>query len=464
MMKFELDELLSATGGEPVGGPAKGYPGVTIDTRRVRPGELFVAIRGERFDGHHFVDDAVAAGAGAVVVSDRRFLPRKGGAVVVADTRRALGDLAATLRARLSCRVVAVTGSNGKTTVRSMLASLAAGRWRTVEAEANYNNDIGVPLTVFRLDESSEVGVFEVEMNENGGTRRLAQVCRPSVGVVTNVGDSHLEMMGDRDGVAREKAELLEELPADGVAVLNADDPLVVAIGRKYARCRQVTFGLERPADVTATDIVAHGLAGTSFRLNDRLAVRLAVPGRHNVANALAACAAAAELGLPFAAMPAVLGLFETAPGRLRVRRLGNNVTLIDDSYNANPQSMTAAIDLLCRNAPEGKRVAFLGDMLELGSIAMEAHTRLGVRAVNCLDRVSFVGRLSQHALAVAIRQGLAAGRVRLYPDSVSAAAGAVDMVRPGDTILVKGSHSVGMELIVKTLLEHHGEEPNQVH
>jgi UDP-N-acetylmuramoyl-tripeptide--D-alanyl-D-alanine ligase len=162
--------------------------------------------------------------------------------------------------------------------------------------------------------------------------------------------------------------------------------------------------------------------------------------------------------------MPAALTGFRSSPGRLRVRRLGNDITLIDDSYNANPQSMAVAIDLLCRSAAGGRRVAFLGDMLELGSIAMEAHTRLGTLAVECLDRVSFVGRFGQHALAVAVRQGLAAGRIRLYADSVSAAAEAFDMVRPGDTILVKGSRAIGMELVVQTLVERYGEEPDKDH
>ncbi|MFO7638505.1 MAG: UDP-N-acetylmuramoyl-tripeptide--D-alanyl-D-alanine ligase [bacterium] len=461
MRPFEFDDLLMATRGRATGRPAGPLTGVTVDSRRVRSGELFFAITGDRFNGHHHVDDAVRAGARAAVISDERFVPREAPAVVVADTRQALLDLAAHYRAQLPVRVAAVTGSNGKTTARAMLAALLRPSCRVVEAEANYNNDIGVPLTVFRMEPDTEVGVFELEMNEIGGTRRLAEACRPQVGVVTNVGDSHLEIMRDRDGVAREKAELVEALPADGVAVLNADDPLVAEMGRRHSHCRRVSFGLEPGAEVRATAVEDLGLDGVSFRLQDEYPVRLSAPGRHNVSNSLAACAAAHALGLPFAVMPDALERFELPAGRLRVHRLAEGITLIDDSYNANPQSMTAAINLLCHSAPEGKRVAFLGDMLELGSIAMEAHTALGVRSVGCLDRVVFVGRLCQHALAVAVRQGLSAGRIRLYPDNKAAAGEAFDMVRPGDTILVKGSRAIGMDLIVKVLLERYGKQPD---
>ncbi|HDQ98772.1 MAG TPA: UDP-N-acetylmuramoyl-tripeptide--D-alanyl-D-alanine ligase [candidate division WOR-3 bacterium] len=459
MKGFDAAEALAATDGRAVGTVAGPLSGVSIDSRRTRRGELFVAIAGERFNGHHYVDDAIAAGARAAVISDERFVPRAGPAILVPDTRRALLAIAAAWRAKLKARVVAVTGSNGKTTVRSMLACILRDRRRVVEAEANFNNDIGIPLTLFRLDRKTEVGVLEIEMNEIGGTRRLADACRPIVGVVTNIGDSHLEMMGDRTNVAREKAELVEALPEDGVAVLNADDALVRETVRPRARCRRLEYGFGPDAEVRADEIRNEGLEGLRFRLQGRYEVRLRLPGMHNVSNCLAACAAAHALGVDYAAMPAALERFEAPAGRLRVFRLAEGITLIDDSYNANPQSMTAAIDLLCHSVPEGRRVAFLGDMLELGSIAMEAHTRLGVRAVGCLDRVAFVGRLGQHALAVAIRRGLKPGRIRLYPDSAAARGEAFDMVRPGDTILVKGSRSTAMDLIAKALLERYGKE-----
>lgn len=457
MKPFGFEELLAAVGGRPSGTLSGELTGITIDSRRVRPGELFFAITGERFNGHHYVDDAVRLGARAAVISDERFVPKQAPAVIVPDTRQALLDLAGHYRAQLPARVAAVTGSNGKTTVRAMLAALLRPSLRVVEAEANFNNDIGVPLTVFRMEPDTEVGLFELEMNEIGGTRRLAEACQPLVGVVTNVGDSHLELMRDRAGVAREKAELIEALPAGGTAVLNADDPLVAEMGSGNARCRRVSFGLNPGADVFAAGLEDRGIDGFDFLLQGELPVRLSVPGRHNVGNCLAACAAAHALGLPFAAMPAALERFELPPGRLRVHRLNEGITLIDDSYNANPQSMAAAIELLCHCAPEGQRVAFLGDMLELGGISMEAHTEVGTCAVGCLDRVAFVGRLSQHTLAVAVRQGLAARRVRLYPDNNSAAEAVFDIVKPGDTILVKGSRAIGMELIVKVLLEHYG-------
>lgn len=432
--------------------------GVSIDSRTVAPGDLFFAVRGERFDGHRFAAAAVARGAAGVVVADTSILPAEGLVIVVGDTRRSLGDLARYYRGRFKTRVAAVTGSNGKTTTRDMIAAVLSREHRVVCAQGSYNNDIGVPLTVFRLDSATEFGVFEIEMNQFGGTKMLARVCRPEVGIVTNIGDTHLEFMKDRRGVALEKQELLRELPKAGSAVVNADDEMVMAFSRRACRSRCLTFGIENKADVFATDIAERGLEGCEFRLQGEHSVRLGLPGRHNVYNFLAAAGACRALGFEFPTIAGSARRMRPAPMRLAVKRLGP-VVLIDDSYNANPQSMEAALGLLCRNAEPGRRVAILGDMMELGGFAVEAHSRVGQLVAGCVDRVAFVGPLGQHAAAVAVKAGLDPGRVRLYTASGQVLAELFDIVKPKDTILVKGSRPMKMELVTEAITKKYGKE-----
>jgi len=461
MKSLKVADIVKAVGGTLVRAGRKTVTGVSIDSRTCGRGDLFFAIKGERFDGHRFADDALGRGAAGAVVENPAGLKGRGVIVRVADTRRALADVARLHRSRLETRVIAVTGSNGKTTTRDMIAAILGTRYRVVNAPRNFNNDIGVPLTVFRLDTDTEFGVFEIEMNRFGGTKMLAEVCRPEVGVVTNVGDSHLEFMKDRRGVAIEKAELLAELPAHGYAVLNADDPLVMDIAQRAGPAKRLTFGVRRRADVFATDVNDRGFGGSEFRFQGQYRMDLPLPGLHNVANFLAAAAACRAVGMEFAEIPEGLAGFKPPAMRLRVLRFGR-VTLIDDSYNANPQSMETAIDLLYRCAPKGHRVAFLGDMLELGSFTYEAHTRLGQLVGSQLDRVAFVGPMGQHVASVAVKSGMDAGRFRLYPDSDHVLAELFDIIKPGDTILVKGSRAMKMDLVTQAIVENYGKESDQ--
>jgi len=342
-------------------------------------------------------------------------------------------------------RVVAVTGSNGKTTTKEMLAAILALKFKTLKPEGSYNNDIGVPLTVLRMTREVEAAVFEIEMNEPGGTARLARICRPEVGVLTNVGDTHLEFMKDRHGVAQEKAELLQALPEKGAAVLNADDPLVMAIGSSYSPARRVTFGLEQKAEVFATDIEDAGLAGSRFRLMGKYEVMLPVPGRHNVANCLAACAGAYAMGMHPGDMPGAIAGLRPLPMRLRVLRLGET-TLIDDCYNANPQSVRAALEVLRTNAPRERCIAFLGDMLELGGESAGQHERLGRELGAFVSRLVLVGPMGEHTARGASATGLK--QIRRFRTSTEAREALFDITTPGDTILVKGSRAMTMEII----------------
>jgi UDP-N-acetylmuramoyl-tripeptide--D-alanyl-D-alanine ligase len=449
---LRLSEIVAATGGRLVNGRELKIAGVSIDTRTLTPGDLYIAIRGKRLDGHRFCAEAVAHGAVGVVVDDANVVPLGSLGVVVGNTTEALGRIAVRHRARMSARVVAITGSNGKSTTKEILAAILALKFKTLKPEGSFNNDIGVPLTVLRMTRDIEAAVFEIEMNELG-TARLARICRPETGVITNIGDTHLEFMKDRSGVAREKAELLQSLPEDGAAVLNADDPLVMAIGAAYAPARRVTFGDAERADVFATDIRGAGLDGSRFKLLGKHEVVLPIPGRHNVANCLAACAAAYAMGMWPGDMPEAIAGLKPLPMRLRVLRFGET-TLIEDCYNANPQSVRAALDVLHQSAPAERCVAFLGDMLELGESAQAQHESLGRKVGVLVSRLILVGPMGEFTARGATTAGSA--QVRRFETSAEAREALFDIIRTGDTILVKGSRAMAMELLSEEIVRYY--------
>jgi UDP-N-acetylmuramoyl-tripeptide--D-alanyl-D-alanine ligase len=455
MEPIRLNELVTATRGRLVNGREMKVTGVSVDTRTLKPGDLYVAIRGKRLDGHQFCEQAVEKGAVGVVVDSEEAVPAGGVGIVVTNTTDALGRIAFRHRERMSARVVAVTGSNGKTTTKEILAAILALKFNTLKPEGSFNNDIGVPLTVLCMTRDIEAAVFEIEMNELGGTARLARICRPEVGVITNIGDTHLEFMKDRHGVAQEKAELLQALPDKGAAVLNADDPLVMAIGSTYAPPQRVTFGLEQKAEVFATDIEDAGLAGSRFRLMGKHEVTLPIPGRHNVANCLAACAGAYAMGMWPGDMPEAIARLKPLPMRLRVTRLGDT-TLIEDCYNANPQSVGAALDVLQGCSAVERRIAFLGDMLELGESTRDQHEALGRKVGALVNRLVLVGSLGEWTARGASSVGLA--QVRRFDSAAQAQEALFDIIRPGDTILVKGSRAMAMEIISQEIVRLYGE------
>jgi UDP-N-acetylmuramoyl-tripeptide--D-alanyl-D-alanine ligase len=452
---IRLNELVTATRGRLVNGQDLKVTGVSVDTRTLSPGDLYVAIRGKRLDGHRFCEQAIEKGAAGVVVDSEAAVPAGKVGIVVTDTIEALGRIAFRHRERMSARVVAVTGSNGKTTTKEILAAILALKFKTLKPEGSFNNDIGVPLTVLRMTRDIEAAVFEIEMNELGGTARLARICRPEVGVITNIGDTHLEFMKDRHGVAQEKAELLQALPDKGAAVLNADDPLVMAIGSTYSPPRRVTFGLEQEAEVFATDIQDAGLGGSRFRLMGKHDVVLPYPGRHNVANCLAACAGAYAMGMWPGDMPEAIARLEPLPMRLRVVKLGDT-TLIEDCYNANPQSVGAALEVLQHCQGVERRIAFLGDMLELGDSAQAQHEALGRKVGALVSRLVVVGPLGEFTAMGAAAAGLT--NIRRFATSAQAREALFDFIKPGDTIVVKGSRAMAMETICQEIVRRYGE------
>jgi UDP-N-acetylmuramoyl-tripeptide--D-alanyl-D-alanine ligase len=453
---LRLREVAAATGGHFVSGAAEAeLPGVSIDSRTLRAGELFVAIAGPRFDGHAFVKEAAARGAGAALVHhevDGAGLPL----VRVADTTRALADLARHARLAAPVRVVAITGSTGKTTTKEMAAALLATRGPVLRTEGNLNNRYGLPLSLLRLRPEHQAAVLELGMSAAGELRELAGVALPDIAVITNVAPVHLEFFDSLDAIARAKAEILEGLRPGGVAVLNHDDPRVRRIG-EACRGEVAWFGRDRACLASAEKVrgTIHGLR-FELRLDGHvLDVALPLPGPHFVTNFLAAAAAAYRLGVVREAITEVALGLTPARHRGEVLRLGDGVTLLDDCYNSNPAAVEAAVIALGM-AARGRRVAFLGDMLELGPTGPALHRATGERVAASLDVIVAVGALAPEFLAGANAAGHR-GAALAFPDAAAAAASVGALLRPGDAVLVKGSRGVRMEGIVDAIAARFG-------
>jgi UDP-N-acetylmuramoyl-tripeptide--D-alanyl-D-alanine ligase len=459
---FRLTEVIAAVLGRAVGaaGPVAdaALAGVATDTREVARGSLFVALRGERFDAHDFLEDAARSGARAALV-DRPLPPERMASLAAAgmtlvevdDSRRAFGRLGRWHASRCNARRVAVTGSNGKTTTKELLRAALQPAGATVASPKSFNNDVGLPLTLLAIEPATRFAVLELGTNHPGEIAALADLARPEVGIVTNCSHSHVEFLGDLDGVIREKGALLEALPAHGVAVLNADDPAAVSL-RARTRARVVTFGIRRPADFRAVDI-RFDFRRLVFRLRGQ---RTYVPlgGCHNVGNALAAIAAADALGVPVASAIAAIRSVAAPPMRLAPLRL-DGVTLIDDTYNANPGSVEAALRTLAAMKPpaDGRRIVVLGDMLELGAQAAALHTKCGELMSLLPDAwLLAAGRHAFDVAAGAAARGLPPDRILTCADGAAAAALAVPMLRRGDLVLVKGSRGMQMERVVRAI------------
>lgn len=444
-MLSEISNLraIAAALGTAVGAGAA-VSGCSIDSRTIRPGELFFALRGPSADGHDYVAQALAAGAaGAVVESSRGIAGDR--LIAVPDTLAALQQLAAQARRLWGRRVVAVTGSTGKTTTKEMIAAALAARFRVRRTEGNLNNDYGLPLSLLRLEESDQVGVFELAMSHPGEIARLARLAAPETGVVTNVAPVHLEFFHTVEEIARAKYELVEALPTAGTAVLNADDPRVSRY--RYAG-RILTFGIEQAADFRARDVregtgLVFESAGTRFEL--------ALTGRHNVLNALAALAVASTFGVP---APEVAEAFKNfqAP-RMRGEKLEvAGAIIINDCYNSNPQAALSMLDALAHTEAVGRRIAVLGEMLELGPSGPELHRQVGARAARVAERLLAVRGLAQHYVEGAEAAGMAPERMEFVETPEEAGEILARLIEPGDVVLLKASRGVKLERALEKL------------
>ena len=473
MADFAMRMILSATKGRLAGGPApEALHGVSTDTRTITPGALFVALRGESFDGHSFVGQAFSRGAGAALVA--REVEAAGPLIVVADTLIALGALAKAHRlarrspseggAAQAVTVLAITGSTGKTTTKEMIASILAQGWRTAKTPGNFNNEIGVPLALLGLESSHRAAVIELAMRGRGQIAYLADMARPQIGVITNIGFSHLELLGSREAIAETKAELLQALPADGAAVLNADNEFFPFL-KARSPARVISIGQHPDADVRVGDVVIGEDGGVSARLKGwwgEEQVHLRAAGRHQALNAAAAAAAAMAAGAQPEWIAPGLQAFETADMRGEIVKAPGGYTVIADCYNAAPDSMRVALELLA-DLPGRRKWAVLGDMKELGAMTEDWHREVGAMAaasgIAGLITVGELGRLIAEGARGAGPPTCAAPplHVEAAGGNASAAAAIRKRLEPGDVVLVKGSRAMKMEEIVAALLESKG-------
>lgn len=459
-MSLTAADVAAATGGRVVSGdPGTPVERISIDSRAIAPGDFFVAIRGDRFDGHRFVGAAVQAGSRGVLVDDGSAAGElEAGVLVVqvADTTVALQALARHVRRASRAKVVAITGSAGKTTTKEVCAGLLEARYRVFRNKGNLNNHIGLPLSLLELRSNPEVAVVELGMNHPGEIRTLVGIAEPEVRVWTNVGDAHIGFFASADAIADAKAEILAGAASDHVLVANADDARVMARAAAFAG-RTVTFGIDRPADVRATAVELAGLEGVradvqtpagTFRLQSPLL------GLGNLANVLAATAVAVTLDVPVAEVAERTAALRPAYHRGELLRLPGGITLIDDSYNSSPAALKRSLEVVRAARGSARKVGVLGEMLELGEHAEGLHAECGRAAQAAgLDLLLAVGGAPVRALArAAVDAGLPPSSAVVTETRDEAVAEVLERVRPGDLVLVKGSRGIGLDAVVERL------------
>jgi UDP-N-acetylmuramoyl-tripeptide--D-alanyl-D-alanine ligase len=454
-MDVTLSEIEAVTGGTLQGGPAERVAtSFAFDSRTLVPGACFVALRGAR-DGHEFVADAFDRGAVVALVEHPPADPSVGAWIVVDDPLAALGRLGRWARTRLAgATVVGITGSAGKTATKDLTAAALAPTLAVHASVGSYNNEFGLPLTLLAAPSGTEVVVAEMGARFAGNIADLCEIARPDIGIVTHIGLAHAEHLGGRDGIARVKGELLEALPAAGLAVVNADDDATAElVGRTRARVLRVG---SRPsgADLTTHDIELDDELRPRFVLESPWGsadVRLAVRGTHQVQNAAMAAATALSLGVPLADVVEGLAAATTASWRMQLHRSADGVTVVNDAYNASPSSVAAALESFAHLAPTGRRILVLGEMLELGDHRETEHARAGtLAAARGVDVLVAVGAGARPAATAARTRGVTAVEV---PDSAAALATLRALVRPGDAVLVKASRAIGLEVVADALV-----------
>ena len=466
-MKMTVGEIVEATSGKLVVGSTMHHTvhgatdvvtGISTDSRTIIPGDLFVALHGKNHDGHDHLKEVARKGV-AVVVVDQDIPDAVKNQIRVRDTLKALGDIAHAWRKRFLIPVIAVTGSNGKTTTKDLIAAvLGCGgrRYCVLKTEGNFNNLIGLPQTLFRLNHKIEVAVLEMGMNQSGEIARLAQIAAPIAGVITNVARAHLEGLSTLDHVANAKGELLEGLPRHGQAILNADDISFEKLKSK-ARCPIVSFGSHPDADIRLLAIHSQGLDKTSFEvsLNDkRVIFTMSALGRHNVFNALAAIAVGSYLKVPVSEMKKALADFKPVSRRMEIVSLPGQIDIINDCYNANPDSVIASLEFLKETGGERRRVAILGEMLELGGYALKGHREVGSQAARAgVDLLFAIGKHARDMTRSARSHGVC--EVFAFKSVEESLSLILSQIQPGDLVLIKGSRGMKMERITEEIKKH---------
>lgn len=458
MVALTVQEIVAATKGTLVaGGPDRGVESFSTDTRTLEPGDLFVALKGKAFDGHAFLPQALAKGALGCVVSSPigTSSPPSFVVIQVEETQWALGQIAQLWRRQYPAKVVAITGSNGKTTTKEITGSVLRQGYRVLVSLGNLNNLIGVPLTLFRLRQEHHAAVLELGMNARGEIHRLAEIAGPDVGVITNIGEAHLEFLGSVEEVAEAKGEILPFLTGNRVAILNLDDPYLNALLPRV-RGRLLTFGLDPRADVRAerTRLTRNG--NTVFMLSvvgKRRPVRLNLPGRLNVSNALAAAAVGTALGLDLDAIAKGIERAPAPPMRMQKVPHPSGAVIINDAYNANPTSMAAALETFFRMTNAAGAILVLGDMLELGSVSEAAHRKVGALvARKCPAFLITLGEKARTIGEGAALNGFDTAKIRCCGDHAEAQAALRALLSKAPWVLLKGSRGMGLEKLLEGL------------
>lgn len=462
---FSIHDVFAATGGTlPEGITHEGimFEGISTDSRQCAPGNLFVALQGEKFDGHHYLEQAVQKGAAGLLVHRRiEKTTQDVPVILVPDTLWALGDLAQFWRRKFSPTILAITGSSGKTTTKEMAAAILGKSRNILKTEGNFNNLIGLPLTLFNLNKDHTTAILELGTNQRGEIARLTRIAAPGIGLITNIGPAHLQGFASVAGVAEEKKDLFLNMPSSGTIIINHDDPFLRKSRDAWSgRC--VSFGLKEGADVGAGKIAYHRNLGTSFTLHvggEHLEIVMPIAGEHQVMNALAAAASTWATGATIEDIGRGLAGFSPVPGRMEVLPLSNGTFVINDTYNANPSSVGEAIKTLNKLKGKGRSVVVLGDMLELGDQEEIWHEEIGgLLADTGVDRVYLRGRLAGATAAGASKKGLPSAAVILREDPEEIAKDILSYAAAGDWILVKGSRRMKMESIVEMMANQIGE------
>jgi len=458
-MQWTTDDILVATDGEWICGNRNvQFSGIAIDSRSISLTELFVAVRGEFHDGHRFCADVVQSGVKGVLIDAQaiKSLPidewglKKIACIGVKDTIRALGDLAAYHRRRFSVSVVAITGSSGKTTTRSMTSDILCRRFKVLSTAGNFNNHIGLPLTLLNLEREHEWAVLELGMNHSGEIDRLSEICQPNIGVITTIGTAHLENFTSMDGILQAKAEIFSHLRPEGQAILNMDDPKLLELSRRLS-VPVIFFGLNPGARVRARQVETRS-SGTSFYLDlpeETVEIRLPAAGVFMATNALAAATVGFALGLSGDEIKDALEKFQPIKGRMNVIETARHIHIVDDTYNANPVSMAAAIQTLQKIKDGHRGILVVGDMLELGKQSPELHRKVGeIAATAGMAALYATGGFAGAVAQGAADQGMDPGRI-FVGDHQAICGHLKGSLRKGDWVLIKGSRAMGMENIV---------------
>lgn len=457
MISMSCNELIKAVDGELLYGSFDTvFSGITTDSRKVLEGNLFIPLIGEKFDGHDYIEQCVIKGAKVCLTSKAVFEMQGCTMILVSDTAKALRDLAKWYLAKFCIPVVGITGSVGKTSTKDMVSCVLSRQFEVLKTQGNFNNEIGLPLTVFNLDDSHEAAVLEMGMSGFGEISRLTAIAKPDIAIITNIGVSHIEKLGSQEGILKAKLEIIEGLKDGGLLILNGDDPMLLGLrGKLGVRC--VYYGMNEENSIRAQNYTSHGECGCSFDIvyqGISYPVRVPVPGIHNVYNALAAIAAGIELQIPLEI--AIEGIADYVPGNMRQNIISyKDIKIINDTYNASPQSMKASLSVLEELSKGNGSIAVLGDMLEMGDLSKEMHYCVGEFAAELnIDCIVTVGPNSRSICEAVSALGNRHIKLESFDNNEDALRYILRVLRPGNYVLVKGSRGMKMETIIDGIMK----------